>query len=111
MGASAPASANSVVQVVPVSATSGVVLPAMEVTNRSCASAHWTNCTSSVAPVSFLNSSPTSLKKAVESGLVPCMIHTLSFWPFASTEPPSPLPPLEQAVRASAAIVTAATER
>ena len=42
--ASAPASANSAVQVVPISATSGVVPPAIEVTNLSWASAHGTNC-------------------------------------------------------------------
>ena len=78
MGASAPASANSAVQVVPVSATSGVVPPAIEVTNRSCASAHCTNSTSSSAPVSSVNASPTESKNASESGFVPSMIQTVS---------------------------------
>ena len=69
IGASAPASANSAVQVVPVSATSGVVPPAIEVTKRSWASAHCTNSTLSVAPVSFLKASPTSSKNALGVGV------------------------------------------
>ena len=47
---SAPWSANSGVQVVPISATSGTLPPAIAVTNLSCACAHGTNWILTVVP-------------------------------------------------------------
>src|SRR5690625_2880031 len=101
---SAPASANSGVQVVPTSATSGVVPPAIAVANFSLPEAQGTIWTSRSAPVSSLKASATSSKNSVESGLVPSMIHTLrvcpspiipplSPSPLGSPAPSSPLPP------------------
>ncbi len=50
-----PASANSGTQVVPTSATSGPVPPAMAVTNLSCAPSQGWTWTSRVAPVASVN--------------------------------------------------------
>src|SRR5690606_24989531 len=89
---------------------SGVVPPAMEVTNRSCASPHSTNWTSSVAPVSSSNAVATSSKNASASGFVPCMIQTLRL----SALPPPPSPPVPHAATAPAgatAPVVTATDR
>ncbi len=91
---------------VPVSATSGVVPPAIAVTNRSWASAHSTYSTLRVAPVSSLNALATSAKKGSESGLVPFMIQTSSVFPLP--EPESSSPPPEQAARVSVRTVAAA---
>ena len=53
---------------------------------RSWASAHWTNCTSSVAPVSASKAVATSSKNGSASGFVPSMIQTVSVSPEDSGE-------------------------
>ena len=90
--ASAPTSANSPVQVVPTSATSGVVPPAMAVVNLSWALAHGWNSIWRSAPVSSLNAVVTSSKNASASGLVPSMIQTVRVSPEKSVASSPPVP-------------------
>jgi hypothetical protein len=82
----------------------------MEVTNRSWASAHSTNWTSSVAPVSSSNAVETSAKKSSASGLVPCMIKTVRV-PSPSVSPPPPPHAAVVAARSSAPVAATTGRR
>src|SRR6186997_1811825 len=73
----APSSANSGVHVVPISATSGVLPPAIEVVNLSCACAHGTNSMLTLVPGCWdSNDVPYALTTLWIFGEPGSMIHT-----------------------------------
>jgi hypothetical protein len=75
----APSSANSGVHVVPISATSGVLPPAIDVVNLSCACAQGTNSTLTFVPGCWVsNDVPYPLTTLWIFGEPGSMIHTLT---------------------------------